>query len=228
MRIAEIYKSVQGEGLLTGTSSVFVRVSGCNLRCWFCDSPFASWHPEGVDYAVDEIVAEVEEWDCRHVVLTGGEPMLFAELIPLAKALRQRGWHITIETAGTLFIPVACDLMSISPKLSRSAPDKSSHPHWHRRHQRERLHIEVLRRLLEQYDYQLKFVIDRREEIAEVTELLTHLPEVDAARVLLMPQGNHVDQLSQRSEWLEPLAREQGWRFCPRRQIEWYGPVRGT
>ena len=54
--------------------------------------------------------------DVRHVVLTGGEPMLFAELIPLTAALRNRGWHITIETAGTLYLPVACDLMSISPK----------------------------------------------------------------------------------------------------------------
>ncbi len=89
MKIAEIYKSVQGEGLLTGTPSVFVRVSGCNLRCWFCDTPFTSWAPEGSDIAVDEIVAQVEEWDCRHVVLTGGEPMLFAELLPLADQLRQ-------------------------------------------------------------------------------------------------------------------------------------------
>ena len=102
MKISEIYKSVQGEGLLTGTPSVFVRASGCNLRCWFCDTPYASWQPEGNDYAVDEIVAQIEEWDCRHVVLTGGEPMLFAELIPLAEQLRRRHWHITIETAGTL------------------------------------------------------------------------------------------------------------------------------
>ena len=87
MKIAEIYKSVQGEGLLTGTPSVFVRVSGCNLRCWFCDTPFASWAPEGSDIAIDEIVAQVEEWDCRHVVLTGGEPMLF---VPWSSRLRRR------------------------------------------------------------------------------------------------------------------------------------------
>ena len=98
MKIAEIYKSVQGEGLLTGTPSVFVRASGCNLRCWFCDTPYASWQPEGKDISVDEIVAQVEEWDCRHVVLSGGEPMLFAELLPLAERLRGGGWHITVET----------------------------------------------------------------------------------------------------------------------------------
>ncbi len=85
MRIAEIYRSVQGEGLLTGVPSVFVRASGCNLRCWFCDTPYASWRPEGRDMSIDEIVAQVEEWDTRHVVVTGGEPMLFAELIPLCR-----------------------------------------------------------------------------------------------------------------------------------------------
>ena len=128
MKIAEIYRSVQGEGLLTGVPSVFVRTSGCNLRCWFCDTPYASWRPEGGDMSTDEIVAQVEEWDTQHVVVTGGEPMLFAELIPLCRRLREIGRHVTIETAGTLYLPVECDLMSISPKFARSAPMRRSTP----------------------------------------------------------------------------------------------------
>src|SRR5688572_12191671 len=98
LRIAEIYSSLQGEGLLTGTPSVFVRASGCNLRCWFCDTPYTSWKPEGEDWSVEEIVAEVEKRGreslavvdsdlrvasappktpdpVRHAVITGGEPM---------------------------------------------------------------------------------------------------------------------------------------------------------
>ncbi len=228
MKIAEIYKSVQGEGLLTGTPSVFVRASGCNLRCWYCDTPFTSWRPEGIDYAVDEIVAEVEEWDCSHVVLTGGEPMLFAELIPLAEALRLRGRHITIETAGTLYLPVECDLMSISPKLSSSGPDPSQFPHWHRRHERQRFQFDVISQLIELCDYQLKFVIDQRTEIAEVEQFLDHFPGICTDRVLLMPQGVTQEQLAARSEWLEPICIQRGWTFCPRKQIEWFGPVRGT
>src|SRR5258708_31644187 len=131
MRIAEIYQSLQGEGLLTGVPSVFVRASGCNLRCWFCDTPYTSWRPEGRDMSTDEIVAQVEEWDTRHVVVTGGEPMLFAELIPLCERLRATGRHLTVETAGTLYLPGACGLMSVSPKFSSSAAAGGTHTHLH-------------------------------------------------------------------------------------------------
>ena len=115
MRVSEIYKSIQGEGFLTGTQSAFVRVAGCNLRCWFCDTPFASWYPEGEDLSVEEILERIRQSPASHVVLTGGEPMLFAELLPLCAGLRAAGRHVTIETAGTLFLPLDCDLMSISP-----------------------------------------------------------------------------------------------------------------
>ena len=228
MKIAEIYKSVQGEGLLTGKASVFVRVSGCNLRCWFCDTPYASWQPEGKDYAVDEIIAEIEEWDCSHVVLTGGEPMLYAELLPLAQGLRERSLHVTVETAGTLYLPVACDLMSISPKLASSGPATAAHPHWSRRHERQRYRPEVLRQLVSEYDYQLKFVVDLASDVDELRRLLDALPEASNHRVLLMPQGRNEEELRQRTVWLEPYCREHGYNFCPRRQIEWFGPVRGT
>lgn len=228
MKVAEIYKSTQGEGLLTGVSSVFVRTSGCNLRCWFCDTPFASWAPEGRDYAVDEIVAEIEEWECGHVVLTGGEPMLFAELLPLAEQLRAIGRHVTVETAGTLYLPVACDLMSISPKLAGSGPAPDQHAHWARRHQRQRYQPEVLARLTREYDYQLKFVVDQPFDVHEVESLLDVLPTVRSDRVMLMPQGQSVKDLEQRNSWVAEACKTRGWTFCPRKQLEWFGPIRGT
>jgi 7-carboxy-7-deazaguanine synthase len=228
MRIAEIYRSIQGEGLLTGVPSVFVRASGCNLRCWFCDTPYTSWEPEGRDMAVDEIVAQVEEWDTEHVVVTGGEPMLFAELIPLCDRLRRIGRHITIETAGTLHLPVVCDLMSISPKFASSAPAAVAHPRWHRRHERERHRPEVIRRLLADYDYQIKFVIDTPRDLDDVEAYLAEFAEIDRGRVLLMPQGVDQHQLKSRAAWLRPYCEQEGLLFCPRKQIEWFGPVRGT
>jgi 7-carboxy-7-deazaguanine synthase len=228
MRIAEIYQSTQGEGFLTGTESVFVRVSGCNLRCWFCDTPFASWHPEGEDLSVAEILRQIDPLGATHVVLTGGEPMLFAELIPICDQLRQRGRHITIETAGTLFLPVACDLMSISPKLSSSAPAGPNHVRWAERHQHARVAPDVIRRLVTQYRYQLKFVIDVPEELAEVESFLVLHAEVDRSRVMLMPQGTDLERLAATSSWLRPYCREHNLEFCPRKQIEWFGPRRRT
>jgi len=228
MKVAEIYKSIQGEGLLTGTPSVFVRVSGCNLRCWFCDTPYASWRPEGRDYAVDEIVAAVEEWDCGHVVITGGEPMLFAELVPLCEALRRGGRHITIETAGTLHLGLPCDLMSISPKLASSAPSAARHPRWRRRHLRGRHRPEVIARLIAEYAYQVKFVVDRPDDVREVRDYLVEFPQIDPGRVLLMPQGRTADEVECREAWVRTACDEHGWMYCPRMQLVWFGAVRRT
>lgn len=228
MRVAEIYLSIQGEGLLTGTESVFVRASGCNLRCWYCDTPYASWRPEGDDLSIEEIVARVGAFDSGHVVLTGGEPMLFAELVPLSQRLRALGIHLTVETAGTLYLPVACDLMSISPKLSSSAPPRSRFGRWHRRHEQTRHAPDVIRRLVAEYAYQVKFVVDQPSDCLEVQAWLAEFPELDRQRVMLMPQGIDAQRLEQQARWLRPLCRQLGLRYCPRKQIEWFGLVRGT
>ncbi len=123
MKIAEIFYSVQGEGTLVGVPSVFVRTSGCNLRCTWCDTPYTSWKPEGTEMSNEAILAEVAKFPARHVVITGGEPMLFAPVVALTESLSNV--HVTIETAGTVYQPVKADLMSISPKLANSTPEGS-------------------------------------------------------------------------------------------------------
>ncbi|PHS00013.1 MAG: radical SAM protein [Blastopirellula sp.] len=228
MRVAEIYKSIQGEGRLTGTESVLVRASGCNLRCWFCDTPFASWHPEGEDLSVAEVLGRIELLNCQHVILTGGEPMLFAELIPLCEGIRQRGRHITIETAGTLYLPVVSDLMSISPKMKNSAPDPKEHARWHQRHEQSRKSPEVIRRLIDEYECQFKFVIDHLDDCGEVLAYLDEFLEINRDDVYLMPQGTTLEEITIKGEWLEPWCAENDLHYCPRRQIEWFGFVRGT
>lgn len=228
MRIAEIFQSIQGEGFLTGAESVFVRASGCNLRCWYCDTPYASWSPEGEDLAVDEIVQRVESFAARHVVLTGGEPMLFPEAKPLSERLRERQLHVTIETAGTRYQPVACDLMSISPKRGNSTPRGAESARWADRHERSRHAPAVIRRLVAEYDYQLKFVIEEASDCLDVEAYLKELPEINRRRVMLMPQGTEPADLASKSAWLEPYCRAHGLGFCPRRQIEWFGARRGT
>src|SRR6266403_1884623 len=109
MRLAELFHSIQGEGKLVGVPSVFVRASGCNLRCSWCDTSYASWDPEGDELAVEQIVQQVAAHPARHVVLTGGEPMIMPDIAELAAALRAREYHITIETAATVYKDVAVD-----------------------------------------------------------------------------------------------------------------------
>src|SRR5207253_1961475 len=116
---------------------------------------------------------------------TGGEPMLFAELIPLTEGLARAGRHITIETAGTLYLPVRCDLMSISPKLSNSDPSPDRDAAWSRRHQRTRHAPDVVRRLVDEYPYQVKFVVQEPSDAAEVLRYLDQVPQIDRSRVML-------------------------------------------
>lgn len=228
MLIAEIYRSRQGEGFLTGTDSVFVRVAGCNLRCEFCDTPYTSWQPEGTQLTVDEVLRLVTAHPVRHVVLTGGEPLLFAELVPLSEQLDEAGYHITIETAGTVLLPVACQLMSISPKLSNSTPSAARAGAWRDRHEATRDAPAVIEHLLAAYAYQLKFVVDSPADCQEVEAWLRKYPRARRDRVLLMPEGTDRLKLEATAEWLEPYCRQQQLGFCPRRHIEWYGAVRGT
>ncbi|MED5418223.1 MAG: 7-carboxy-7-deazaguanine synthase QueE, partial [Verrucomicrobiota bacterium] len=123
MLVAEIFYSIQGEGLLAGVPSVFVRTSGCNLRCRWCDTPYASWEPEGETLSVEDIMDRVGEHPATHVVLTGGEPMMAKGIYDLARQLKASGYHLTIETAGTIEPEgIVCDLASLSPKLADSTP----------------------------------------------------------------------------------------------------------
>jgi 7-carboxy-7-deazaguanine synthase len=113
--IQETFVSIQGEGLLVGTESSFVRVSGCNLRCTWCDSPRTSWQPERTRVPVEDLLAFCARGP-RHVVVTGGEPLLFAAVAGLSRALRAAGRHVTVETAGTVWLDeLSCDLLSLSP-----------------------------------------------------------------------------------------------------------------
>src|SRR5438045_2781066 len=124
MKLAELFYSIQGEGKLAGVPSVFIRASGCNLRCVWCDTPYASWEAEGQDVPVEQIVRRVREIapTTKHVVLTGGEPMIMPDVVELCDALKSKEYHLTIETAATVFHPVKLNLASLSPKLSNSTP----------------------------------------------------------------------------------------------------------
>lgn len=230
MRISEIFYSIQGEGMLSGVPSVFVRTSGCNLRCNWCDTPYASWNPEGEARTVADIVREVEKHPARHIVLTGGEPMIARDLPELADTLKQRGYHLTIETAAT--VPpegIACDLASLSPKLLNSAPDSRLGATWRRKHEALRWQPAVVRAWIDAYPYQLKFVVARPDDLAEIESMLAALErEVPPSRVLLMPEGTTIEAIRTRAPWLSELCKARGYRYAHRLHLELYGNRRGT
>ena len=149
MKIAEIFHSIQGEGKLSGVPSVFVRASGCNLRCTWCDTPYASWDPEGENLSVEQIVAQVGKYSSKHVVLTGGEPMIMPEIEPLCDHLKARDYHITMETAGTVHQPVMIDLASVSPKLANSTPLEREGGRFAAAHEKNRLNIPVIQQFID-------------------------------------------------------------------------------
>jgi 7-carboxy-7-deazaguanine synthase len=229
MRIAEIFHSIQGEGLLAGVPYVFVRTSGCNLRCHWCDTPYASWKPEGPEMSVEQILLKVEEWNCSHVVLTGGEPMIAPDLPTLAAGLKKAGKHITIETAATVTPGgIVCDLASLSPKLSNSTPPPEKDSAWAKKHEATRLQPAVIAEWIQKYDFQLKFVVATEKDLAEIKNLLSRLPPVPFHQILLMPEGIDAKTLASRAAWLVEVCKREGFRFCPRLQIELFGHTRGT
>ena len=232
MKIAEMFYSLQGEGKLTGVPSFFIRTSGCNLRCRWCDTPYSSWEPTGENRTVPEILDQATKQPGRHVVITGGEPMMQGQLPQLVAGLKNMGRHVTIETAGTLWQDVPMDLASISPKLSNSTP--TDDPKWSQTHDQRRLNRDVLEMFARSNligERQWKFVICKPEDMEEVDELLASVAEaapINPADVILMPEGITADAIQTRGTWLAEICRERGFRFGMRLHILLYGNTRGT
>jgi 7-carboxy-7-deazaguanine synthase len=226
VKVAELFYSIQGEGKLSGVPSVFVRASGCNLRCVWCDTPYTSWNPQGENRSVDEIVRQVATFDTRHVVVTGGEPMIMPDIADLCDALNRRGLHITIETAATVFKPLNLDLASLSPKLSNSTPRDS---HFAAMHEQTRINIPVIQQFIDTSpDFQLKFVISSESDLQEVSGILVQLKNWQPPDVQLMPEGTDQKTLDARSGWIADICKRTGFRYCPRLHIALYGNTRGT
>jgi 7-carboxy-7-deazaguanine synthase len=223
MKIADLFFSIQGEGRLMGVPSAFVRTTGCPLRCVWCDSDYTSWNPQGETWTVEQILSRLGDFPTRHVVVTGGEPLIAAGIEELCACLRANGYHITLETAGVVFKELACDLASVSPKLSNSIPYEREGGRWAERHNQQRLRLDVIQAFMEHADYQLKFVIERAEDIVEVRAIVDALSGVDPAKVLLMPEGTNRDELDRRGSWLVEVCKQHGFRYCPRLHIELFG-----
>jgi len=228
--INELFYSLQGEGKLAGVPSVFIRTSGCNLRCWFCDSYHTSWEPTHAWLDLNTIVDEVKDHDeADHVVVTGGEPLIHDETVRLLDQLSKAGYHTTVETNGTIYRDASIDLASISPKLASSTPlpekDPKEDGQWADRHENQRTDMDALSHLVEDYGFQLKFVIMDQDDISEINQMVDRLrASTDAvirnSDVLLMPEGATRERLSETRELTAEMALEHGYQYTPRLHVD--------
>lgn len=223
--VNQIFYSLQGEGFLAGVPSVFIRLAGCPLRCRWCDTKYAWDETAGQDSSIAEIAEAIRKWPCRLVVITGGEPMINSDLPELAQQLKASKKHITIETAGIAYIPdLPCDLMSISPKLSNSTP---SHPKLAATHEDSRLDVAVLRQLIDNYNYQLKFVVDSQDDLPEIQQTIEQIGNIDSEKVMLMPQATTRGELLAKSCMVADMCKQTSFTFCHRLQILLWDGLRG-
>lgn len=209
MNVMEIYRSVQGEGLLMGVPTTFVRFFACNLRCSWCDTKYSWSVRDGGTWEtvpVEELVERVEALGARHVVLTGGEPALQKDLAQLAQLLKTKGYHLTIETNATIFPAAAVpfiDLWSLSPKLP-SANENYLRPAIIKQF------LDVLRVDQQQW----KFVIRDDVDMQKLCTLLSDFP-LFAERslpVLLQPEGDMATaDYPGALEYLAEQVRKEFW-----------------
>ena len=151
--------------------------------------------------------------------------MVEPDLPQLAGGLKAAGKHITIETAGRAYIPdMSCDLMSISPKLGNSIPEDLKLAEIHND---SKLDLAVLGELIDNYNYQLKFVVESVNDLAEIQELLDKIDNVDIAKVMLMPQAATRDEYLTKSPIVTDMCKLVGFAFSQRLQVLLWNNERG-
>lgn len=235
IRYSEIFYSIQGEGYFTGTPSVFFRTSFCNLKCTWCDTPYTSFHPENKSITIENAVEEIKKYNCDHVVITGGEPFIQKKPLKLlCDELHKLDKFVTIETNGTIFYPVTADLISCSPKTYNSQPDleqlhskrevaerlRSEH-HW------KRTAPDVLKKFVEEYDHQFKFVVKRNSDLIEIDNIIQSCG-VEKHDVFLMPEGRTKEEIEEKEQWIVRLCMEKGYRYSDRLHVKLWGDKRGV
>lgn len=212
MQVSEIFYSIQGEGINIGVPSIFLRLSGCHLRCTWCDSKYTWDMNSGSQMSTSAILKEIQKYPSSHLVITGGEPLIQqSALIELLKKLKK--YYIEVETSGSLepHINQYIDHYNCSPKLKNSG--NKEHRHFTEKFPKEKTYY--------------KFVIDNARDLQEVKKFIKK-HKIDTEKVLLMPQGIKKNEIAKKSLWLAELCKKENFRFSPRLHINLWGNKRKT
>ena len=226
MIINEIFYSLQGEGKLAGVPSVFLRLAGCPLRCRWCDTKYAWPASAGREYSARQVQELIADYPTKHIVITGGEPIAAPELTEFLESFAAEDMHITIETSGMKFLDgLPCDLMSISPKLSNSTPTE---PLPAAEHEKKRLNISALQKLIDNYEYQLKFVVEIPDDLDEIRQCLKKLNGIKTGNIFLMPQVTTNKDYAGKSQMAAELCKQTGFTLSPRLQVLLWNNEKGS
>jgi len=225
--VSEIFLSVQGEGVHSGTPSVFLRTYRCNLSCTWCDSKY-TWLDQdkaraGVDYtpmSAGAVIDKIASYGCKHLVLTGGEPLLHQRaLAPLLASLKGEGFFVEVETNGTIApsteLAASVDCFNVSPKISNSLVEEGA-----------RIRPDSLNAFVRSQKAWFKFVVCDQNDLAEIEAVLSEFG-LPRDRVILMPEGIDATTLLARSRWLVDVCKGKGFRFSLRLHILLWGNRRG-
>lgn len=226
MKVSEIFYSIQGEGINAGKPAVFLRLALCNLKCGWCDTKYTwdwrqySYDTEVKPMSVDQVLNEIIRFDCNHLVITGGEPLLQQDdLVKLAGELKAANFYIEIETNGTILpqtdLTEQIDQWNVSPKL-----ENSGNPAAEREIPSAYLFFSGLK------NSYFKFVMESEEDLTEIQSLARKY-RIRKEKMILMPQASTKDELHRRSARLIEICKETGYRFGPRLQVQLWGAARG-
>lgn len=224
INVCEMFYSIQGEGILEGIPSVLVRLVGCNLCCDWCDTKDIMNKENYVTLNENELLERLSMYQCKYVIITGGEPTLFQSLEQLICLLQKHGYHITVETNGTIKTKIHCNLISISPKLSNSIPKSIRSEEQLKSYNQKRINIDAIRYHMRNGNYQIKFVVrDMQEDFDEIKEILSEIGEYDEERILIMPQAASVEQLNEMQAKIVRLCIINKMRYANRLQLQVWG-----
>ena len=233
-----MFESIQGEGPYTGTPCFFLRLATCNLRCSWCNTKY-TWDWENYDinkeireWSAHEIAEKITSTKKKHIVITGGEPLLqqtkIASLLKLIKGKRKNenrsdSYFIEIETNGTI-VPIdemldLVDQWNVSPKTSNSL-NKQKGINLDNLYEKSLFFYKDLR------NTSFKFVIDKSEDLMEIDQILIkyHLPN---EQVILMPQGTTKESILEKSGWITNYAKKNNFVFSTRLHVLLWDNQRG-
>lgn len=215
------YFAIQGEGKNTGKPLIIVRLSGCNLRCGWCDSKY-TWENKNsnLNFETDEFVKYLNQFNTKkitHILFTGGEPTLQKEsLMSILQKIKNQ-YTFEIETNGTLNVTkefiALFELYNVSLKLKNSA--------------NKCLNEKLIKLLVKQKNVIFKFVIASSKDLTEITEIQKKY-QIKAEKIYLMPEGTTARKIQTNSKMIIPYCLDFGYNFTTRLHILVYGNKKGV